>query len=69
MSFNNSSRPLSETSVSISGIEIRSGFKNLSNSKLYLSGFNSVIPKLHATIEPAADPLPGPIGIPRERAL
>ena len=52
-----------QKSISISGIDIRSGLRNLSNSKLYFIGSTSVIPVVYATIEPAADPLPGPTGI------
>ena len=44
-------------------MEIRSGFKNLSNIKLNLIGSTSVIDKHHATKDPAPDPLPGPTGI------
>ena len=52
-----------QKSVSISGSDLRSGFKNLSKSKLYLSGSISVIARAKATIEPAAEPLPGPTAI------
>ena len=55
-----SPRPSSSKSVSISGKEIRSGFKKRSKSKSYLMGSIFVIPKQQATTEPAADPLPGP---------
>ena len=51
---------LSGKSVSISGIEIRSGFKNLSDNKLYFKGSIEVIPSEYVTKEPAAEPLPGP---------
>ena len=59
-----SSLLLSDTSVSISGMLIRSGLRKRSKSRLYFIGSRSVIPSDHATTEPAADPLPGPIGIP-----
>ena len=51
-------------SISISGIEILSGFRNLSNIKLYFSGSISVIFSAYETILPAAEPLPGPTYIP-----
>ncbi len=57
-------RPTSSKSISISGMEILSGFKNLSNSKSYLIGSILVIPKQYATADPAADPLPGPTDTP-----
>ena len=53
----------SQKSISKSGIEIRSGFKNLSKIKLNLIGSISVIDRHQATSEPAPDPLPGPTGI------
>ena len=43
-------------SISKSGIEILSGFKNLSKIKLNLIGSMSVIDKHHATKEPAPEP-------------
>ena len=43
--FNTSFLPSSSKSISISGSEIRSGFKNLSNSKSYFIGSISVIVK------------------------
>ncbi len=49
--------------MSKSGIEIRSGFKNLSKIKLNLIGSTSVIERHHATRDPAPEPLPGPTGI------
>ena len=52
--------PSSSKSISISGNETRSGFKNLSNRRSYLMGSIFVIPVQYATTEPAADPLPGP---------
>ena len=53
----------SQKSISKSGIDILSGFKNLSKIKLNLIGSISVIDKHHATNDPAPDPLPGPTGI------
>ena len=53
----------SQKSISKSGIEILSGFKNLSNIKLNFIGSTSVIERHQATNEPAPDPLPGPTGI------
>ena len=53
----------SQKSISKSGIDIRSGFKNLSKIKLYFIGSTSVIDKHQATKEPAPEPLPGPTGI------
>jgi hypothetical protein len=47
--------------MSISGIVILSGFKNLSKYKLYLIGSISVIFKTYETKEPDDEPLPGPI--------
>ena len=52
-----------QKSISISGILIRSGFRNLSNNKLCLIGSISVIPSAYETKLPAAEPLPGPTGI------
>ena len=59
-----SPRPSSSKSTSISGKEIRSGFKKRSNSKSYWMGSIFVIPKQYATAEPAADPRPGPTETP-----
>ena len=53
----------SQKSISKSGIDIRSGFKNLSNIKLNLIGSTSVIDKHQATKDPAPEPLPGPTGM------
>ncbi|MPN32417.1 hypothetical protein SDC9_179895 [bioreactor metagenome] len=68
MDFKSSSRPRSETSVSISGMLIRSGLRNRSKRRSYRIGSSSVILRLYATSDPAADPLPGPMGIPRSFA-
>ena len=51
-----------QKSISKSGIEILSGFKNLSNKRLYFNGSIFVIPNTNATSDPAPDPLPGPTG-------
>src|SRR5262247_417654 len=56
-----SSRRSSAKSMSISGIEIRSGFKNRSNRSPYRMGSTLVIPRQYATSEPAEDPRPGPV--------
>ena len=53
----------SQKSISKSGIEILSGFKNLSKIKSNLIGSISVIDRAQATREPAPEPLPGPTGI------
>ena len=53
----------SQKSISKSGIDIRSGLRNLSKIKLNFKGSTSVISKHHATSEPAPDPRPGPTGI------
>ena len=49
--------------MSISGILILSGFKNLSKIKLCFRGSIFVIPSAYDTILPGAEPLPGPTGI------
>ncbi len=43
---------------------MRSGLRNRSNSSPCLIGSSSVIPNAQATMEPAADPRPGPTRIP-----
>ena len=53
----------SQKSISKSGIDILSGFKNLSKIRLNFIGSTSVIDKHQATKEPAPEPLPGPTGI------
>ena len=53
----------SQKSISKSGIDIRSGFKNLSKIKLNFIGSTSVIERHQATKDPAPEPLPGPTGI------
>ncbi len=66
--FKTFSLPSSSKSISISGMETRSGLRNRSKSKLYFSGSISVIFKQKATAEPAAEPLPGPTETPISRA-
>ena len=51
-----------QKSMSMSGIEMRSGFRNRSKSRSYLSGSISVMRRAHETIEPAALPRPGADG-------
>ena len=63
-----SPRRSKQKSTSMSGIDTRSGFRKRSNSRSYLSGQTSVIRSAYATNEPAAEPRPGPTGIPRSRA-
>ena len=58
------SRPFTEKSMSISGIDMRSAFRKRSNRRSYSSGSTSVILSAYETIEPAADPRPGPTAIP-----
>ena len=53
----------SQKSISKSGIEIRSGFKNLSKIKSNLIGSISVMERDQATNEPAPEPRPGPTGM------
>ena len=53
-----------QKSISKSGMDTRSGFKNRSNSSAYLSGSKSVILSEYATSEPAPEPRPGPTGQP-----
>ena len=52
-----------QKSISKSGKEILSGFRNLSKSKSYFIGSIFVIFNTYATREPAPDPRPGPTGI------
>ena len=54
--------------MSMSGIEIRLGFKKRSNSRSYLIGSRSVIRKQYDTALPAAEPRPGPTRMARSRA-
>ena len=52
----------------MSGMDTRSGLRNRSNRRSNLSGQTFVMPNEYATIDPAAEPRPGPTGIPRSRA-
>jgi len=54
---------VSAKSVSISGIDIRAGLRNLSKISPYGRGSISVIPEVKAMSDPAADHLPGHTGI------
>ena len=57
------SRPCIQKSISKSGIETLSGFKNLSKSNPNFIGSRFVIDRHHATQDPAPEPRPGPTGI------
>ena len=57
-----------QKSISISGMVTRSGFRKRSKSRPYSSGSISVMRRAYATRLPAADPRPGPTGMPRDRA-
>jgi len=50
--------------MSMSGMEIRLGFKKRSKSRSYLIGSRSVMRKQYATAQPAAEPRPGPTRTP-----
>ncbi len=63
-----SPRRFMQKSMSISGIDTRSGFRKRSKSNSFCSGSMSVISMQYATSEPAADPRPGPTGMPCSRA-
>ena len=63
-----SSRRSTQKSVSISGIEMRSGLRKRSKIRLNLSGSRSVIFKQYETTEPTAEPRPGPTGMSWSRA-
>ena len=58
-----SSRLVSAKSKSISGADGLSGFKNLSKGSEKKKGSTSVIRRQYETIDPAAEPLPGPTAI------
>ena len=57
-------RPSSSKSISISGIDIRSGLRKRSKRSWYLIGSILVMPRQYATADPAAEPRPGPTEIP-----
>ena len=63
-----SPRRSKQKSTSMSGIDTRSGLRKRSNSRSNLSGHTLVMPSAYATMEPAAEPRPGPTGMPRSRA-
>src|SRR5947208_3186240 len=63
-----SPRRSKQKSRSMSGMEMRSGFRNRSNSRSNLRGSISVMASAYATSEPAAEPRPGPTGMPRSFA-
>ena len=52
-----------QKSMSISGIDTRSGFRKRSKSNSCCSGSMSVMPSAYETSDPAADPRPGPTGM------
>ena len=54
--------------MSMSGIEIRLGFRKRSKSRSYRIGSRSVIRRLYATAQPAALPRPGPTRMSCSRA-
>ncbi len=58
------SRLLSEKSISISGIDTRSGFRKRSKRRSYFRGSTLVMPRAYATMLPAALPRPGPTRTP-----
>ena len=58
------SRPSTAKSMSMSGIDLRPGFRNRSNIRSYRIGSMSVIASEYATSEPADEPRPGPTETP-----
>ena len=63
-----SPRRFMQKSISISGIEIRSGLRKRSNRSAFCNRSISVISMAYETSDPAADPRPGPTGIFTSRA-
>src|SRR5213593_1993714 len=63
-----SPRRFMQKSMSMSGMEMRSGFRKRSKSNSCCRGSRSVIPSEYETSEPAAEPRPGPTGILRSFA-
>ena len=53
-----------QKSMSMSGGLTRSGLRNRSKISPKRNGSMSVMPRMYATSEPAADPRPGPTGMP-----
>ncbi len=50
--------------MSMSGMDVRSGLRNRSNSSPSRIGSRLVIPSAYATSDPAAEPRPGPTRMP-----
>ena len=63
-----SPRRSKQKSTSTSGMDTRSGFRKRSKSRSNVSGSTLVMRSEYATSEPAAEPRPGPTGMPRSRA-
>ncbi len=63
-----SPRRASQKSMSMSGGLIRSSFRKRSKMRSFSIGSMSVMRRLQATRLPAAEPRPGPTGIPRSFA-
>ena len=59
-----SSRRSWQKSMSKSGMDTRSGFRNRSNSSPKRNGSRSVMVSAHAATDPAPEPRPGPTGMP-----
>jgi hypothetical protein len=59
-----SSRRTKQKSTSMSGIDRRSGLRNRSKRSVCSIGSRSVMRSDHATRLPAAEPRPGPTGMP-----
>ena len=57
-----------QKSTSMSGMEMRSGFRNRSNRMSYSIGSTPVMPSENVTRLPADEPRPGPTGTPFSRA-
>ena len=63
-----SPRRRSQKSMSMSGSDTRSGLRKRSKMRSYSMGSTSVIRRQYATKLPAAEPRPGPTGMPCSRA-
>ena len=48
----------------MSGMVTRSGFRKRSKYRLYFTGSRSVMFRQYDTMDPAAEPRPGPTGMP-----
>ena len=57
------SLPLTQKSISKSGIDTLSGLRNLSNIRSYFIGSISLMSRQKATNDPGPEPRPGPTGI------